>query len=87
MEAIRTNAFQTGNSVAVRLPKSLGVRPGDMFEVSRNGPFINLHAVADPEHERAEIAALVAELRALGPMEDADPEDGRIELPDRPGLS
>lgn len=52
------------------------VECGGKFELL---PIINF------DHEKAELAALAQELRAIGPI-GGDPNDGRIEFPDRPGL-
>lgn len=81
----KTSAFKTGNSVAIRLPKAFGVKPGDEFELVRRGRKLELQPIVDYELERAELAELGRELRAIGPI-GGDREDGRIEFPDRPGL-
>jgi antitoxin VapB len=81
----KTSAFKSGNSVAVRLPKSFGVRPGDQFELVQHGRMLELRPIIDHEFERAELAELARELHAIGPIA-GDREDGRIEFPDRPGL-
>jgi virulence-associated protein VagC len=83
---VRTSAFKTGNSVAVRLPKAFGVKAGDALEIKRNGTWIEIRPTVSPEEERARLAEIVRRLRVLGPVEGGDPEDGRIEFPDRPGL-
>lgn len=83
---IETRAFMSGNSVAIRLPKSFGVKAGDALQVRQNGQSITIRPARDPERQRARLAAMIAELRALGPVEGGDPNDGRIEFPDRPGL-
>ena len=82
---VKTSAFQSGNSVALRVPKASGIRPGDQFELRRRGQAFELHPVVDPESARRQLRALVARLRAIGPI-GGDPNDGRIEFPDRPGL-
>jgi antitoxin VapB len=85
---IKTSAFKTGNSVAVRLPKSFGIKAGDALEVKRRGRDVEIHVLADPDYERAQIAELIRELDAIGPVPGAElaRDDGRIEFPDRPGL-
>ena len=85
---VKTNAFQSGNSVAVRLPKNFGVKPGDELELVRGPHKIELRRVADPAVERAKVLELVRRLRELGPVTGAEHarEDGRIEFPDRAGL-
>jgi virulence-associated protein VagC len=51
----KTNAFKSGNSVAVRLPKGFGVKPGEPIELVRKGTDIVLRLGTDPEYERAQI--------------------------------
>lgn len=82
---VKSSAFKTGNSVAVRLPKAFAVQPGDEFELIRKGRSIELRPVVDPEEERRELRDLIAELEVLGPV-GGNPDDGRIEFPARPGL-
>lgn len=85
---VKTSAFKTGNSVAVRLPKSFGIKAGDALEVEKNGRDFQIRVLADPEYERAQIAELIHELDAIGPVPGAElaRDDGRMEFPDRPGL-
>ncbi len=85
---IKTNAFKTGNSVAVRLPKELGVEAGEPLEVTRLGNDFKIRRVLDPAIERAKVLELVRRLREAGPVPGAKHRrnDGRIEFPDRPGL-
>jgi len=83
---VKTNAFKSGNSVAVRLPKGFGIKPGDALQIKRNGNSIEIRPALDPEQEQARWKQMVSELRALGPVVGGDPNDGRIEFPDRPGL-
>jgi antitoxin VapB len=82
---VKTSAFKTGNSVAVRLPKDFGVHAGDQFELVQRGNKIELHRITDPEHEKAQVHELVRRLRALGPVKHPQPREP-IEFPDRPGL-
>jgi len=86
-EIAKTSAFKSGNGVAVRLPEGLGVKPGDEFELVKNGARIELRPLTnpDPERDRAALAELVRRLHALGPRESPVPRDP-IEFPDRPGL-
>jgi antitoxin VapB len=81
----KISAFKSGNSVALRVPKSSGIKPGDQFDLVERGGIFELVPVLDLAHEKAELAALVSELRAIGPI-GGDPNDGRIEFPERPGL-
>lgn len=82
---VKTSAFKSGNSVAVRLPKAFGIKPGDSLELERNGPNIAIRVEHDPAAEKAKLLELVRRLRAIGrvgPVGTREP----IEFPDRPGL-
>jgi virulence-associated protein VagC len=83
---VRTSAFKSGNSVAVRLPKEFGVKPGDALQIRQNGGWIQIRPDIDPDEQRARLAEMVRRLNELGPVTGGDPMDGRIEFPDRPGL-
>jgi len=85
---VKTSAFKTGNSVAVRFPKSFGIRPGDALELVQGPHNVEVRRVIDPDTERAKVLELVRRLDELGPVEGAERarDDGRIEFPDRPGL-
>ncbi len=89
MNAItKTSAFKTGNSVAVRLPKDFGIKPGEKLELVQNGPTIQINRVSDPDFEKAKVKELIRRLNELGPVAGAETsrEDGRIEFSDRPGF-
>lgn len=83
--SVKTSAFKTGNSVAVRLPREFGIRAGDELEIVRCGNRIELRPVIDPDEERAKVLELVRRLRELGPVKNPQPREP-IEVPDRPGL-
>ena len=82
---VKTNAFKSGNSVAVRLPKAFGIKAGEPLDVLNKGQKIEIRRSVDPEYAQQQLAEMVRELREIGPI-DGDPQDGRIEFPDRPGL-
>ena len=83
---VKSSTFKTGNSVAVRLPKGFGVGPGEDVEIVKHGPTIEIKVVAQVNDERAKLASFVERMKALGPVVGGNPQDGRIEFPDRPGL-
>jgi antitoxin VapB len=82
---VKTSAFKSGNSVAVRLPKGFGIKAGEGLELVQRGQNIEIRRLVDHEYERAQLNELARELREIGPI-DGDPNQGRIEFPDRPGL-
>jgi virulence-associated protein VagC len=82
---IKTSIFKTGNSVAIRLPKALGFKPGDGVELIQRGTHVEIHSLHNPEKDRADLAELGRILRELGPKKNPVLR-GPIEFPDRPGL-
>lgn len=82
---IPTKTFKSGNSVAVRLPKGLGVAPDTAMEIIRQGGDLLLRRVVDPAHEKARITEMVRRLREIGPVGEIEARDKDI-FPDRPGL-
>jgi antitoxin VapB len=85
MGAHETRTFKSGNSVAVRLPKSLGIGPDERMVIEQEGDLLTLRRLNDPAEEKRKLLALVETLRRLpapGEVEEREP----IEFPDRPGL-
>ena len=79
--SIVTKAFKSGNSVAVRLPKELGILEGTELEIDRAGETVTIRA----KHKRT-MAELVARLREIGPPADGVQKRQKIIFPKRPGL-
>jgi antitoxin VapB len=85
MGAHETKTFKSGNSVALRLPKALGVGPNERVLVERTGDVLTVRRLKDPAEEKRKLLALLADLEAIGrpgEVEEREP----IEFPDRPGL-
>jgi len=85
MGAHETRTFKSGNSVALRLPKSLAIGAGERMLIEQEGDVLTIRRVKDPAEEKRKLAELVEALRALprpGELEKREP----IEFPDRPGL-
>lgn len=80
-----TRTFKSGNSVAVRLPKGFGIAAGAEVALERRGREVVIRRIADPAADKAAIAALVAKLRAIGPVGEIEERDPDF-FPDRPGL-
>jgi antitoxin VapB len=80
-----TRIFKSGNSVAVRLPKSFAIPAGAEVQLEQRGGEVVMRRVVDPAAEKAAIAALVARLREIGPIGEIEQRDPDI-FPDRPGL-
>jgi antitoxin VapB len=83
-----TRSFKSGNSVAVRLPKVLGIGPDESFAISRQGDVVTARRIPTVEEEAARLArfrAGLAALKALPPSPEVE-EREPIDFPDRPGL-
>lgn len=76
-----TKAFKSGNSVAVRLPKELGIVEGTEIEIERSGEIFTMKT--KPKKTMAE---LVARLREIGPPPGPRVGRQKIIFPKRPGL-
>ncbi len=80
MGAIETRTFRSGNSVAVRLPKSFGLPAGTA---------VTVRPAVDAGEEKRQLAELVARLDDIwgdAPRPTTSPLEERMEFPDRPGL-
>lgn len=86
MSTVQTTTFMAGNSVALRLPRSLGVPANERFSIERRGCDLVLRPAVDPDVERRELRAMCDELLAIGPISDGVQRREPIEFPDRPGL-
>lgn len=77
MGAIETKTFRSGNSVAIRLPKSLGVGPDEKMLIERQNGILTLRPAEDREAERRRVRALFDALDEIGA-----PDDGVQKRPD-----
>ena len=78
---IVTKAFKSGNSVAVRLPKELGIVEGMEIEIERTGESVTMRP--KPKRTMAELAARLLE---IGPPPGPKVGRQKILFPKRPGL-
>ncbi len=65
MNAHASRTFKSGNSEAIRLPKGLGFGVGTEVRIERDGDRLVVTRVESPAQVRAEMARLVADLRAI----------------------
>ncbi len=87
-DPIHTRTFKSGNSVAVRLPRALGIGPDETFAISRHGDIVTARRIptAAEEAERlGRFRAMLEDLKAL-PRPPTVEEREPFEFPDRPGL-
>ena len=87
---IKSKAFKSGNSVAVRLPRSFGVEAGTSLTLEQRGSEINVRRDFDQEEWRQRQQAMFDRITAIweaagGPPEKMMERDPDI-FPDRPGL-
>jgi antitoxin VapB len=82
---VTTRTFMNGNSVVLRLPKSLGVGPDEVMEIDRRGSELVVRRRVDPVAEKARLRAFLAALDALPKPPSVEVRDTG-ELPERPGL-
>jgi len=88
MGAFETEVFKSGNGAAVHLPSALGITPGTLVTIIRDGPNLTIKPVVDRGAVRRNNEALVEEIRAIwadAPFHEVAKRD-EIEAPDRPGL-
>jgi antitoxin VapB len=88
MGVIQTKAFKSGNSVAVRLPKELGIEAGTPLTIEPNGKGVIIQPAVDPDEEKRKLSELVARIREIWADCEDRPISKRepIEFPERPGL-
>jgi antitoxin VapB len=84
MGAYEGRTFKSGNSVAVRLPKAMGIAAGMAVKIEQRGDGVMIRPAHDPAEEKRKLLALLAELDAIGVPEDGvqKREDYRIDFRD-----
>lgn len=85
MGVIEGKTFKSGNSVAVRLPKIVGLGADVPIRIEYDSGTVTIRPIEDPAAGKQRVADLVAAIRALPKppyIEKREP----IEFPDRPGL-
>jgi antitoxin VapB len=86
MDEVDTRSFKSGNSVAVRFPRALGLSADVPLKISREGDSYRVTPRTDPEDGKRRLAELIAAIRALPPGGEFR-ERPEIELPERAGWS
>lgn len=85
---IETRTFQSGNSVALRLPKALGIPANETMAVHYHDDVLTARRIPTPSEEAERLQrfrAMLAELKELGPGGEIEVREP-FEFPDRPGL-
>lgn len=65
MNAVNSKTFKSGNSVAVRLPKALGLPENIDVTIERKGDAFVMRPVRDPAEEKRKVLRLIQRLEAL----------------------
>lgn len=86
MGAHETKTFKSGNSVALRLPKGLGVGPNERMLIEQSGDVLTVRRLKNPAEEKARLLALLADLEAIGTPPDGVQTREPFDFPDRRGL-
>lgn len=84
-KSVHTKTFNSGNSVAVRLPKGFDIPAGTEVELSRTGDQVVIRLLQDKAEARRELRKMLDTLRTLPKppyVEKREP----FEFPDREGL-
>lgn len=82
MNHISSKTFKSGNSVALRLPRALGVEPGAEMRIERDGDALIVRPAVDAAAEKAKVLRLVELMRSL-PVGDEPIRRERIVFPKR----
>jgi antitoxin VapB len=85
MTAHETKTFKSGNSIALRLPKSMGVGPDERMLIEQDGDMFTVRRAVDPAEAKRKLLEMLDELAAL-PKPDYIEKHEPFEFPDRPGL-
>lgn len=86
MGEIDTRSFKSGNSVAVRFPRVLGLPADVPITIAREGDSYLVTPQVDPGAGRRRVASMIAALKALPPGGEFG-ERPEIEAPERAGWS
>lgn len=82
---VLTRTFKSGNSVAVRLPKTFGIPAGAEVELDKNGTGLTIRLANDPAAEKARMLKMLDDLAAL-PKPPSIQKREPIIFPKRRGL-
>ena len=82
---VRSKAFRSGNSIAVRLPRAFGIKDGMELQIEQRGRDLVVSPVAEADEDRARLVAFIARLRAIPAPGILEERDDTL-LPEPPGL-
>ena len=79
--AHETRTFKSGNSVALRLPKGLGMSPDERFAISRDGDTVAARRIPTLEEEAERLRRLRAGVDALAALPRVSRSPGTLMAP------
>ena len=82
MGAFETKTFKSGNSIALRLPRALGIGADEKMVIEQNGKAFSVRHAVDLAEEKRKLLKMLGELRAL-PKPAAIQKREPIEFPER----
>jgi antitoxin VapB len=83
---IRSKAFKSGNSIAVRMPKGFGIPEGAELELDKSGDTVTIRLTRDPAEAQRRMRETWEKMKAIGAPEGGVQDRDPFEFPDRPGL-
>lgn len=86
MGIVDSKVFRSGNSEAVRLPREVAFGANIDVTIERRGDTLTIRPKHDPAEERRRVAALLADLAAIGRPDDGVQARPDFEAPERRGL-
>lgn len=85
MNAVNSKTFRSGNSIALRLPRALGIEADVEMRIEKDGDALVVRPAKDPAAEKAKVRRLIERLDEIGAVGEIGKRDP-IEIPERPGL-
>jgi antitoxin VapB len=82
MGAFESKTFKSGNSIALRLPRALGIGPDEKMVIEQHGSVLSVRPAVDPAEEKRKLLQMLDELRAL-PKPASIQKREPIEFPER----
>jgi virulence-associated protein VagC len=79
MDVHEAKTFSSGGSVALRLPRSLAIDPGETIRIETDGDRLTLTRLPDRRRAARKLRALLGVLEAIG-----GPRGPAARFPDRP---
>ena len=86
MSTVSSNTFESGNSVAVRLPMDIALAPNIRVTIERNGDVLTIRPAHNPAEAKRELRRMLADMAEIGAPQDGIQAREPIEFPLRGGL-